>query len=133
MRYLVGLIFVLVLVGCQSRQSPSPVVAKIGEYTITKEEFDEAYKNSTYSVQDSPEARQAFLNNMINQKLIFLDAQAKGLDQDRTFLKMVENFWQQSLVTINLRNKTKEGGNLDKWLEYLKSKATVEIHQEALK
>jgi len=73
------------------------------------------------------------LNNMINQKLILLDAEKKGLDKNKEFLKMVENFWQQSLLTMAMQEKVREGGNLDRWVEYLKKTTKVEINQEALK
>jgi len=108
-------------------------VARVGAYVITKDEFDEAYKNSAYGRQHNQFYRSAFLNNMITQKLILLDAQRRGLDRDPQFLKMVENVWQQSLLTFALQEKTKEGGNLDAWVNYLKQNTKVEINQEHLK
>ena len=74
-----------------------------------------------------------FLKNMITQKLILLDAERRGLDRDPQFLKMIENFWQQSLLTFALQEKTKEGGDLDAWVNYLKQNTKVEINQEYLK
>jgi len=133
MRLVIGTIILAFVLGCQSRESQQPVVARVGTYVITKDEFDEAYKNSAYSRQHNVFYRSAFLNNMITQKLILLDAQRRGLDRDPQFLKMVENFWQQSLLTIALQQKTKEGGNLDAWVNYLKQNTKVEINQEYLK
>ncbi len=127
------LLLVLFFAGCQS-QGPEPkeVVARVGSYVISKAEFDESFKASSFASQDTRAAREAFLNNMINKKLILLDAQAKGLDKDADFLKMVEHFWQQSLVTVALQAKTQEGGNLDQWVEYLKKQTKVQINQEYL-
>ena len=70
---------------------------------------------------------------MINQKLILLDAEKRGLDKNKEFLKMVENFWQQSLLTMAMQEKAKDGGNFDQWVEYLKNNTDIEINQEALK
>lgn len=125
----------MALSGCGNSQ-PSPsedTVAKVGNYVITRQEFEEAYKDSSYGGQGTYASRQTFLNNMINQKLILFDAQKKGLDKNKEFLKMVENFWQQSMLTMAMQDKIKEGGNLDQWVEYLKNNTKVEINQEALK
>jgi len=125
----------LVLAGCGNSQ-PSlseGAVAKVGNYVITRQEFEEAYKDSSYGAQGTLASRKTFLNNMINQKLILLDAEKKGLDKNKEFLKMVENFWQQSLLTMAMQEKVREGGNLDRWVEYLKKTTKVEINQEALK
>jgi len=124
----------LILAGCGSpHQDAGDVVAHVGPYVITVEEFEEGYKNSSYGAQNSLASRRTFLNNMINQKLIMLDAQKRGLDKTHEFLKMIENFWQQSLITAALQEKTREGGDLEKWVDYLRNNTKVEINQEALK
>jgi hypothetical protein len=127
-------LILLVLAGCGApHQDAKDVVAKVGSYVITRQEFKEAYKNSSFAAQNTLGSRRTFLNNMINQKLILLDAQKRGLDKSKEFLKMVENFWQQSLLTITLQEKAKEGGDLDAWVNYLKEHTKVEINQESLK
>jgi hypothetical protein len=133
MRLVIGTIILAFVLGCQSKESHQAVVARVGAYVITQDEFEEAYKNSAYGRENNPFYRSTFLNNMINQKLILLDAEHRGLDRDPQFLKMVENFWQQSLLTIALQEKTKEGGSLDSWVDYLKKRNKVEINQEYLK
>ena len=75
------------ILGCQSKESQQAVVARVGSYVITQDEFDEAYKNSAYGREHNLFYRSAFLKNMINQKLILLDAERRGLDRDPQFLK----------------------------------------------
>ena len=133
MRLVIGVMILAFVLGCQSRESEKAVVAHVGSYVITQEEFEDAYKNSAYGREHNPFYRSAFLKNMINQKLILLDAEHRGLDRDPQFLKMVENFWQQSLLTFALQEKTKEGGNLDAWVDSLKKNTKIEINQELLK
>ncbi len=133
MRFVIGTIILAFVLGCQSKEPHQAVAARVGAYVITQDEFEEAYKNSAYGREHNPFYRSAFLNNMINQKLILLDAERRGLDRDPQFLKMVENFWQQSLLTFALQEKTKEGGGLDTWVDYLKKNTKVEINQEYLK
>jgi len=127
-------LMLLALSGCgNSQPSSKEVVAQVGNYVITRQEFAEAYRDSSYGAQGTLASRKIFLNNMINQKLILLDAEKKGLDKNKEFLKMVEHFWQQSLLTMAMQNKVQEGGNLDRWVEYLKNNTKIEINQEALK
>ena len=135
MNRLLFCLMVLGVIGCGNSQplSSHDVVAQVGNYVITRQEFEEAYKDSSYGAQGTLASRKTFLNNMINQKLILLDAEKKGLDKNKEFLKMVENFWQQSLLTIAMQEKVREGGNLDKWVAYLKKNTKVAINQEALK
>jgi len=132
MRFILLILLSASLAGCQSRQPQEAIVARVGSYVITKDEFEESYKNSAYGRQHDKLYRSSFLNNMINQKLILLDSQRRGLDRDPQFLKMVETFWQQSLLTMALQEKTKEGGNLDAWMGYLKDHTKIEINQEYL-
>ena len=120
---------VILISGCHNA-TPQKVVARIGNYCITKQEFNEAYNNSIHASSNSLQAREAFLNNMINQKLILLDAQARGLDKNKEFLKMIEDFWQQSLLTMALKEKSKEGTNLDQWVASLRETSKVKIYEE---
>jgi len=133
MRLVIGMVILSCVLGCQSREPEKAVVARVGAYVITLEEFNEAYKNSAYGRQNNSFYRSAFLKSMIDQKLILLDAQRRGLDRDAQFLKMVENFWQQSLLTFSLQEKTKDGGDLDAWVDSLKKNTKIDINQEYLK
>lgn len=117
--------------GCLTPTSTDQkVVARIDNYCITQEEFDEAYANSPHAAFSPIQSKHDFLNNMINQKLILLDAQAHGLDKNKEFLKMVENFWQQSLLTMALKEKSSEGVNLDQWVTSLRAQSTIKINEE---
>jgi hypothetical protein len=120
----------VVFISSCHHQTSQKVVARVDNYCITQEEFDEAYNNSSHALSTRVQSRQDFLNNMINQKLILLDAQAHGLDKDKEFLKMVEAFWQQSLLTMALKEKSKEGVNLDQWVALLRKNSKVEIYKE---
>ncbi len=134
MKHWILMIGLSVLLGCQPKgPTLQKVVAQVGPYTITQNEFEEAYRESAYAKQDTPSSRQAFLDHLIDQKLILLDAQRQGLDKDPRFLGMVESFWQQSLLTVALQQKTKEGTDLDQWVAYLKNNTKVEINGEYLK
>jgi len=133
MKYWPLMIGLVLLAGCQPKPPAEQVIAKVGACEITRDEFEGKFKASSYGARDTADSRRAFLNNMINQKLIILDAQARGLDKDKSFLRRIENFWEQSLVAEDLQQRSKDGENLDQWLENLKKNTPIEINQEYLK
>jgi len=107
-RYLFLLLFLLVIFGCSKGAQEKNIVVKINDYEISKEEFEQDFKDSSYARDDTLESRKEFLNNLINQKLILQDAQRKDLDKDGNFLKMIERFWEQSLLKLSIDRKSKQ-------------------------
>lgn len=103
---LVPLVFVL---GCVKAPVQEDVVVKINDRVVACEEFEEGFMQSAYALrQDKIEARKDYLDNLISQKLIVQYAVAKGFDKQKDFLRSVERFWEQSLMTVALGVKTKE-------------------------
>ncbi len=90
-------------------KAQGPVVARVNGYLITRAEFEEGFAASAFAARaDSPQARKEYLDTLISQKLILLDAQKRGVDKAPDFLKSVERFWAQSLLTAALGQKTME-------------------------
>jgi hypothetical protein len=96
------------LVGCCPYNKPKGAAIKINNYEITKAEFEQEFKDSSFGQVDTLESRKEFLDNLINRKLILQNAQANGLDKGKDFLKMIERFWEQSLLKLALDRKSKE-------------------------
>ena len=108
-KYLFLLLAAILTLGCgRPVEEKKEILAKINNYEITWEEFEGEFKASSYGYTDTAESRKEFLNTLINRKLILQDAQKKGLDKDKSFLKMIERFWEQSLLKVALDKKTKE-------------------------
>ncbi len=102
------LFLLIFLLGCNPPPKNKHVLAKINNYEITLDEFNEAFKESPYAYNDSENSKKDFLNNLIYRKLLLQDAQQKGLDRDKSFLKMIEKFWEQSLLKLAIDRKTRE-------------------------
>ena len=102
----------MAVTGCGSGKPPRPelpVLATVSGYDIRVDEFDEGFATSPYASRtDALQARREYLDTLINQKLILLDAQKKNIDKQPDFLKSVERFWAQSLLTVSLGQKTLE-------------------------
>lgn len=122
-------------------------LAKINNYEITQEEFEEQFKDSPYSRDNTLEARNDFLKVLIGQKLILQDAQAKGLDKKEEFLKMIEKFWEQSLLKLALQTKSLEIASsaklkdnqqgqdqlMNDWMSKLEKQASISVDSDLLR
>lgn len=131
------------IVGCARCDKPKDVAVKINNYEISISEFEQEFKDSSFSRFDTAQSRKDFLDNLVNRILIVQDAQKKGLDNDPQFLKVVEKFWIQSLLKLALENKSKElsascsGSDkelqmTDAWLAQLRKNAKIQINQDLI-
>lgn len=102
---IITLFVLLMLKGSKEQQN---YLVKINNYTITPQEFNEEFLASAYSKENTPESRREFLNTLIRRKLVLQDAQSRGLDKDKEFLKSIERFWEQSLLKLVMDQKAKE-------------------------
>jgi hypothetical protein len=137
---------------CQRPSSPGgqEIVVSINNYNITRDEFDREYRDSAYGNTGTDESRKSFLESLIDRKLILQYAQREGLDREKGFLRMIEKFWEQSLLKVALDKKMKEAGPgisqagwkekraeeskmLNDWIVKLRAKARIKIKEDVLK
>jgi hypothetical protein len=99
----------VMLAGCGKPVKPPKVLVEINDYKVTLEEFESGFAASPYaSRSDRAKARKEYLDNLVNQKVILLDAQKKNIDKQKDFLVSIERFWEQSLLTAAVGSKTRE-------------------------
>lgn len=138
-----ALIFaVLVLsAGCSRCSQTQEIAVKVNNYEISRAEFEQEFKESSFAALDTPQSRKDFLENLVNRILILQDAQKQGLDKDPKFLKMVEKFWAQSLLRLAIEKKSKEFKDsgpagktedrfTDEWLVQLHKAADIRIDND---
>jgi len=94
--------------GCGQPKPEKQLLAAINDYRISKERFESEFKESVFGQEDTPEAKREFLNILIDRKVILQDAQQKGLDKEQGFLRLIQKFWEQSLLKIALDKKSRE-------------------------
>lgn len=136
--------------GSSKPASNEDAVVTVNNYTITREEFENEFRDSSYGRTDTPEARQNFLNTLIDRKLILQYAQGEGLDKEKSFLKSIEKFWEQSLLKIALQRKSEEieakavagdwdarraaqAAMMNEWMSGLRKAARITVRDAALK
>jgi len=135
------------LQGCSQQRHKKEAIATIGSYSLYRDDF--MSELALYP----PEYRQKvtkeqILNGIIQKKILLLEAQRRGLDRDPQFMKMVERFWEQSLLRSLLDMRSEEilseipetdkdrnaraGEALKSWIGELENKTPVEINADAL-
>ncbi|NOZ60303.1 MAG: hypothetical protein GXO74_01340 [Calditrichaeota bacterium] len=99
---LIGL--VLLFSFCQ--RSSDQIVARIGDEVITLKEFRLAYLEILKQPDkfDSPELREAFLQEMINRRLLAKEAKKQRLDRDERFRLKSEAFRNKCLREAHYRH-----------------------------
>ena len=138
---------IMLMAGCAC---PLPkdkkILAKINNYEITLSEFEEQFQESSYAKDNTPEAKKDFLKVLIGRKLILQDAQQKNLDKKKEFLRMIERFWEQSLLKLALQQKSQEIANstdvknnkqgqdqlMNDWMGQLEKKAKISVDYDLL-
>lgn len=104
-----GLTLALILsYGC-AQEKQKKIILRVNNFKMTAEELEEEIKEA--GIPDSPQARQKFLEDLINRKLILQEAERLGLDKEREFLKAIERFWEQSLLKVMIDRESKEIAN----------------------
>lgn len=95
--WLLILIWILVFSSCQRQKSV--VVARLGQETITLEEFRLAYLQllKKPGVFDSQELREQFLDELINRHLLAAEARKAGLQNNEKFQARVEAYYEKAL------------------------------------
>ena len=94
-------------ISCSSDGKTEKPAITIDAYRLTASEFGELYREYG-SGEPTPQSKEAFLENLITRKLLLQEAQRRGLDTRKPFLKTVEKFWEQSLLRSVVDDKMKE-------------------------
>jgi len=134
-KYITVIMLTLVILsGCAPCGQQKEILARINNYEITKDKFETEFKESIYGRTDTLESRKAFLDNLIDRKLILQDAQEQGLDKEAGFLRLIQRFWEQSLLKIALDKKTQDKSHsINDWVTQLRKDARIEINEGLLK
>lgn len=98
--------------GCAKEKSKSQqVLAKINNYALTVRDFNEEVSltrgNKSLSA-DPLEAKKQLLEEIINKKILIMQAQKLNFDKDKAFMKEIERYWEQALLKLLLKRKSEE-------------------------
>ena len=146
-RLVVIAVILTAVAGCAKEKPAKEVLATIGNYSIYKEDlvseaelYHPAYRKTV--------TKEEMLDDLIKKKIMLMEAQRQGLDKKPEFLKMVQRFWEQSLLRSLLDKKSKEilsslkgpeeernkkaAQMMQEWVDSLEKNVKVKINKEAL-
>jgi len=146
--YLIFIAFlIVVLTSCTKEKSKKEVLVTIDNYSLYKEDFLSEARLYPPAYREVL-TKEQILDDLIQKKLLLLEAQRQGLDKDPAFMKMVERFWEQSLLRSLLEKKSKEilssiqapeeernqkaTQMMQRWMNELKKSAKIRINKGAL-
>lgn len=106
-------ICLLLSAGCSAPapQKAREVVAKINDYQLTTDDFNHEKTPLLPYLQieqDKGRMKEIILDELINRQILLQEAQRQGLDKERPFMKEIENYWKQALLTSLLKKKSEE-------------------------
>lgn len=91
---------------------PADVIAKVGDWTLTAEEFNQRLSLLKESLPafdaNKPGTKEAVLNELIRQQLLVKDAEDSGIGQSKEITDAVEDFRRTMLVQELANRLTKD-------------------------
>ena len=140
---MVGVVWVIGLCfGCGQKAEEKKVVARINNYVMTVEDFEDEIEYSPYT-PDGTKDFEELLELAITKQVLIQEAQRQGLDKRKSFMKTIERYWRQTLIKELLEkesqriyknvSKKKREEAFKTWEDELYKKANIEIYREVLK
>jgi len=87
------------------------VVAQVNDYKMTVEDLKYELKNVPYddaSLLETEKGRLDYINRLLEKEILLQEAQKKGLDREKEFMRSIENYWEQALLRLLLQKKSNE-------------------------
>jgi len=100
------------LAGCSAGGGgDSRVVAQVNDYKMTVEDLKYELENVPYDdirLLETEKGRLDYINRLLEKEILLQEAQKKGLDREKEFMRSIENYWEQALLRLLLQKKSNE-------------------------
>jgi hypothetical protein len=99
------------LSGCGARPAAKTLVARVGDYELTAEDFRDELGLMEYGMRPDTgqdDGGRELLDEIITRKVLAREAMRRGLDRDRIFMAEIERYWEQALIKRLFNDKTAE-------------------------
>lgn len=101
------------LTGCSvcDRGLDEDVVAQVNRYKMSIEDLKDELKNIPYdepALLRTREGRMEYINRLLEKQVLLQEAQLRGLDKEKDFMRSIENYWEQALLKALLERKSRE-------------------------
>ena len=118
MRFFALITALFFIAGCSSGNNnhENKIVAQINKYKMTEEDLRYEFRNAPYDeieLLKTEEGRKRYLAGVIEKEALLQEAQRRGLDREKEFMKSIENYWEQALLKMLFERRIKEiSGNI---------------------
>ncbi len=109
--FLAALMSALLLTACAKKEASEKIVAVVNDYKMTGEDFNYESKEVLHmgkALGDIPVTKEAVLDALIIKEILLQEAERRGLDKDKGFMKTIELYWEQTLIRNLLTKKSSE-------------------------
>ncbi len=92
---IIGVALVIALTGCQGKKSSGPVVAKVNDTVITKDDVMRKLETlPSYAQQffQGQEGMKRLVDELVKTEVLYAEAKKKGYDRDREYKTQVDEF-----------------------------------------
>ena len=129
--------------GYSQRAEPKRVVARINNYVMTLEDFEDGIAHSPYRIYRKRDLGE-LLDLAVRKQVLIQEAEREGLDKSKSFMKTIERYWRQTLIKELLekqsriiyenvgKSKDKQKEAFKAWEDELYKEADIEIYPEVL-
>jgi len=107
---LIAVTVVLACFGCaEDGSEEGKPLAKVGDYVFTDKDFREraaewAYFEGVGAL--TQERKRSLLEQEIDKEVLIQEAVKRGLHEDASFRRTIENYWEQTLITALLKEQS---------------------------
>lgn len=107
------IIFLSAVHGCGGglENGENPVIAKINDFKMNIQDVKDYLNYSFYyAPQDlnDIETKKEIIDEMIQKELLLQEAQKQNLDKEKSFMKTIELYWEQTLIKNLIEKKSRE-------------------------
>ncbi|MBI4688860.1 MAG: SurA N-terminal domain-containing protein [Nitrospirae bacterium] len=108
--FILAVVLSLVIAGCAKKEEKKTgqYLVKINDVTITKEYLDKKIESLPPMAQkmfEGEEGMTKLIENLINQKVLYLEAKKKGIDNDPEYKKNLEDSKEMLLIQSLLKKE----------------------------
>ncbi|MEW6101566.1 MAG: peptidylprolyl isomerase [Candidatus Omnitrophota bacterium] len=93
--------------GGENASAGDKIVAEIDDFDLTVNDFNAGARLVRPEAADA-QTKKRILEELINKKILILEAQKLNFDKDRYFMKEIERYWEQALLKLLVKRKSEE-------------------------
>jgi len=108
---LAALLFFITGCSCGDNDAGSRIAAQVNKYKMTADEVKYELKNAPHDEKElvkTESGKKQYLGALIEKQVLLQEAQRRGIDREKDFMKTIENYWEQALLRIMLERKSRE-------------------------